>query len=569
MSPTRETLTTALVSPFRVVGEQLHGQAADTAHLIFRATLVLLILVAFTLRLPLLNVYEINEDDFQHLHSAYSIYQGMLPYRDFFDHHTPWLHFILQWIFLIWGQDIPTIFIARKLMLVFTGGLLYVTYRLGKEIHSTDAGLIGALFLSYTQIFFVKTMDIRPDTPAVALWLLALLCVVKGIRRQRSCWYAFGGLAMGSSIMFTQKSLFALAGLGVALLWSFVDPRGRIAFRRNVRMTGAFVAGLALPIVVTSLYFLANRALYEFINCTFLMNFRWEREVSPYGFIVYHARQNPFILAIQVGGLLLATLRLRRQFVLRGEFAPVLATYVLIVGLFLIPVPYPQYFLFFLPMLAIFAAILIMECADTLNKVALKWRCQDARQRWWLLPAAVYLVGTALGMYWTIRHSYLTSAALLLGIACIGLAIVFSPLGLRYAVLVLICGTLVQPFNQMLNAFSQGNKWVLGQVRYILDHSETNDTVLDGFGGYGVFRPHAYFYFFLHRGMLKMLNAKQRGQDVIDALERQQTKFINYDRFIRSLNPEVQTYIQAHYRPVGVGEIHERIGAATRFLGKN
>ena len=66
----------------------------------------------------------------------------MLPYRDFFDHHTPWLHFILQWIFLIWGQDIPTIFIARKLMLVFTGGLLYVTYRLGKEIYSTDAGLL-------------------------------------------------------------------------------------------------------------------------------------------------------------------------------------------------------------------------------------------------------------------------------------------------------------------------------------------------------------------------------------------------------------------------------------------
>jgi hypothetical protein len=557
------------MSPLRLAGELLHWQATDAARLTFRVTIILLILLAFALRLQLLEVFAISEDEFQHLHSAYSIYHGMLPYRDYFEHHTPWLHFILRLIFPLWGQDITVIFMARRLMLVFTGCLLYLTYRLGKVIHSTDAGLVGALYLSYTKIFLDRTLEVRPDTPAVAFWLLALLCVVKGARQQRSYWYVTAGLAMGSSIMFTQKSLFALAGLSLALLWSFLDPRVGIAFRRNLRMTGAFVAGLVLPIGITSLYFLANRGLYEFINCNFLLNFQWKQEVLPYHYILHYARQNPFILAIEVAGLLFVTLRLaQRQCVLQGEFAPVLATYILITGLFLIPVPYYQYFLFFLPMLALFAAILILEFTDALNRAALKWLCQDARRRWWLLPNALYCVGTAWGMFWTIRYAHLTSAALLLGIACIGLARVFSPLRLRYALLVLICGTLVAPFNQMLNTFSEGNKWALSQVRYILDHSETNDTVLDGFSGYGVFRPHAYFYYFLHKGTLAMLNARQRGQDVIDALERQHTKFIIYDIGIRSLNPEVQTYIQGHYRPVGVGEIYERIGLEPNFVGK-
>src|SRR4029077_15794017 len=97
------------------------------------------------------------------------------------------------------------------------------------------------------------------------------------------------------------------------------------------------------------------------------------------------------------------------------------------------------------------------------------------------------------------------------------------------------------------------------RIRYILEHSDAHDTVLDGFSGYGVFRPHAYFYFFLWRyGVLTMLNHRQRGQDVIDALERTQTKFVIYDKDVQSLDPEVQTYIREHYHPGGIEGIYER-----------
>ncbi|HQO35867.1 MAG TPA: hypothetical protein PLG59_14485, partial [bacterium] len=36
-----------------------------------------------------------DPDEFEHLHAAFCTNQGMVPYRDFFEHHTP-----LFWIFL-------------------------------------------------------------------------------------------------------------------------------------------------------------------------------------------------------------------------------------------------------------------------------------------------------------------------------------------------------------------------------------------------------------------------------------------------------------------------------------
>jgi len=36
-----------------------------------------------------------DPDEFEHLHFAWCIARGMVPYRDFFEHHTPWFHFAL------------------------------------------------------------------------------------------------------------------------------------------------------------------------------------------------------------------------------------------------------------------------------------------------------------------------------------------------------------------------------------------------------------------------------------------------------------------------------------------
>lgn len=123
--------------------------------------IIAIIFVTFLLRIPILFVRYFDPDEFEHLHAAFSLYHGLIPYRDFFEHHTPLVWFLLAPLYSIFGADIPLLFVARALMLPFTAGILYLTYLLGKRFYNRDVGLLAVLFLSYMIMFLEQTLEIR------------------------------------------------------------------------------------------------------------------------------------------------------------------------------------------------------------------------------------------------------------------------------------------------------------------------------------------------------------------------------------------------------------------------
>jgi len=71
-------------------------------------------------RIPIIFIRAFDNDEFEHTHAAWSVFRGLLPYKDFFEHHTPWYYFALspffRWFavdrsfdsarhFLIFGRD--------------------------------------------------------------------------------------------------------------------------------------------------------------------------------------------------------------------------------------------------------------------------------------------------------------------------------------------------------------------------------------------------------------------------------------------------------------------------------
>ena len=59
------------------------------------ATILIPVLAVGGLQLALVPIRHFDPDEFQHLYSAWCISKGMLPYKDYFEHHTPFLHFLL------------------------------------------------------------------------------------------------------------------------------------------------------------------------------------------------------------------------------------------------------------------------------------------------------------------------------------------------------------------------------------------------------------------------------------------------------------------------------------------
>src|SRR6476620_6177529 len=124
--------------------------------------------VAFFLaRIPLLPHRSFDADEFEHSHAAWSVFKGLLPYKDFFEHHTPWYYFTLspffRWFpvdqsfeaarhFLIFGRLLSFALTALSVVLVFLVGRIGASRRMG---------LLAALFFVGHPVLIHKTLEIR------------------------------------------------------------------------------------------------------------------------------------------------------------------------------------------------------------------------------------------------------------------------------------------------------------------------------------------------------------------------------------------------------------------------
>ncbi len=536
---------------------------------IYRIIILLFILLAFGLRVPILKVRYFDPDEFQHLHGARQIYHGDIPYRDYFEHHTPFLHFVLAKFYPVFGEKIRILFAARALMMVFTAAILCLTFILAAMLYGVDAGLFATLFLSYIIIFLEKTIEIRPDLPEVTFWLAALVFMVRGIQRNLDSpslrWHLFSGLCMGMAIMSTQKALFAFGGICLSLLWMLADRRLGGSIKYRLKLASVFLGGVITPIALVCLYFLAHRGLWQFINYNFIMNSRWKVRFSPYNYIRQLLRQNPFISVIGILGLLIATARMwRKNEAINGNFIPILPVYALIAGLFIMPVPYRQYYVLFLPLLAVYCGAFFKQIA-AIDVRSLTSSIRKPQER--LLSFILVLIALALltvGLFYTLRYSkptifdsrsyYLLLWAFLLVSAIVALIFKRS----AYAALVISIGIIASPLEQTVDQRLRKNSGQLATAEFIMNATSSDDAVLDGWSGYGFLRDHAYFYFFLHGEMRAMLSEKQRSDDLIESMEKKQAKIIIYDGAIKALPQKVKEYISANYKPSGHGNIYIR-----------
>ena len=82
---------------------------------------------------------------------------------------------------------------------------------------------------------------------------------------------------------------------------------------------------------------------------------------------------------------------------------------------------------------------------------------------------------------------------------------------------------------------------------------------MDGWSGIGLFRPHAFFYWFLHRRLVATLES-----DVMDNLLAGlksgyiQPALIIFDDDLRVASPDLNDFVTNNYLSVGVGDIWRR-----------
>jgi 4-amino-4-deoxy-L-arabinose transferase-like glycosyltransferase len=432
----------------------------------------------------------LDADESQHLQAAWLVAQGRVPFAEFWEHHSPLLHYLLAPLTRIFAESPAVYFAARTLMLAAAVVALGLVYRLGRRL-SAGAALAAVALLAFLPRFVALTVEVRPDGPALACSLAAILAIVRWRESGRAGWLWAAGLALGVAGAFTPKAAYQAPGFAAVVLvveWRRgPEPVGRI-----LAGWARFAAGAAVPLLALF------GALWVHGGPAALDGFRQKVLVGALEFADF-TKEAPVgeegigFLALAVVGLALAVRREGRALLDHPLHAAVLAPALAVTGVVLLP-----------------------------------------------LTPAVY------------RHTWLPVVA---GAAVYaGHALAVALTGPRAAAVLAVLVGLVGPATiSIRTAVVDGNAGQLWVMRQLLARTCSGEPVLDG-TALAIFRPAAYRYRVLIRGIRKWIaEGKIPEERLVDDARQARPRVAYKDTRLRALVGPMEDFLRRHYVAVPGG----------------
>lgn len=506
-----------------------------------------------------------DQDEFLHVHLAWLMHTGHVAYRDYFDQYTPlfnlglapFLHFFR--VETAAADAISFLYFARGLMWLHSGIILILTYWLGTLWRNRTVAVVALPFLLCTEAYLNRVLEVRPDPLSLTFLLLYLIVVLRAIadgrtNRERSLLFALGGVLLACGFLTMQKIVCVFPGVAVGLSWLVLRaPRDR---RHAHLMHVVYQSiGFAATLIVTAVVLYRQGALYAFIHETLLF-YLGVPGFSSLPNLHAMTYQNPFLVIGGVWALCASLFSVASGPRRPQDVIVVPATLSLIVALFLIPLPHYQYYLFFLPLLSLFAADGCLTVADWLAErrdrlTARRWSATTLAALGAVL-ALLALLAKGAGSHWS--PALFVTYWLIAILACVVLIYRKAP---HAALAVFLVTVSIGPLKRIQSQLrSPDPSPQLAEIRYIIEHTDPSATIMDGYQGSGVFRPHAYFYWFLAETVRGALTAVEKQQLLIQLRSGSMApSVILLDHNLRGLSPDTTSFFERAYEPVGTGVI--------------
>lgn len=505
----------------------------------------------------------IDPDELVHLHTAFSISTGDLMYRDFFAYHGPGLSYLLQPLFWILGPDISVLWCGRALNLLLAVAALALTWRIAERLTTCGGGLVAAVLLAWTTIFHGKAIELRPDVPAMLLLVAAVWWLVSAgdSLSLRRC--LFAGMLAGFAMLCTQKSVVPAAGLVLAV----TVTEGQRRWIAGISAGVVLGCGVLTAWGLATAWFAWHHAAGDFLHSTLyqlavipVRSSRWEH-LRP----TLSADLSVWVLA---GWELFDTWRTRRQPETwtsgRGLIAVLTAWCVF--SLVWVKATYPQFYLLWMPFVAVLAGRRAMEFCRTVE-----WKVSQERWQWritlvLLSVLELFLVSRALrqGGLGALPHlSEFRATNMYLGIAAVAIgelglvAWLATARGARAtaAKSLILLGMTYGTF-RLIDTLSWSNNNQVEMIAEVHRNVPPNGRVLDGFTGLAVFRRHAYYFWWINEYSVALMSPEDRESRLLESLKKSPPYAVFIDEHILRLPAPVVLWIQERYvAPVGPGNL--------------
>lgn len=292
--------------------------------------------------------YRFDSDEQQHLHVVWGWTAGLVQYRDVFDNHAPLFHLSMAPLLAMLGERADVLLWMRIPMLALFAVVMWGTFDVARRVWDERIATWATVLLALFPTFFLKSLEFRIDNLWNALWVLALVGLVRG-------WRTFAiGLLLGCALAVSMKTTLLLAALVAAAVLAMLFRKTRL----SVRAVAEGAIGFAIVPAIVAISFVAIGAWDELVYCNFIFNGRLAR-MRPELWIGRAAF--PFLL----GGVAFAAWRVRDANRWRWFFAVACGVYVAaLIGVS--PLISPRDFLPLMPIAAMFVAAALQFRARTI-----------------------------------------------------------------------------------------------------------------------------------------------------------------------------------------------------------
>lgn len=312
-----------------------------------------------------------DHDEFQHLNATWSLSNGLIPYKDFFEHHFPWLYHFSSWIYLVLPkvstnieQSLTSFTLARNFLQLFMVGSFVALYMALKTGHSKFFRMIYLALLCASIPLMEKTIEFRPDVPAFFCFSVALYFFLRSNQRLKN--YCLAALFMGCAVMFTQKYLLILPAIFFLVIWQLKQDK-----LLSVKYIVSTCLVFFIPFLITYLYYLSQGAHDAFIYYNLALNFSWAKSLPHWNHTLSFFKLSPITSILALLGIAFALKKSKNSKWINEEKVFFVLLIGFILALYLVPISALQFYIIVIPALIYFATGFLETLTQKFNICAI------------------------------------------------------------------------------------------------------------------------------------------------------------------------------------------------------
>lgn len=158
-------------------------------------------------------------DHAEHIHAAWLVWQGQVPYRDFFEHHNPLFWYVLAPFVAAFYKNALVLYAARVVSLGFYIFMFAGFYKLCREFLAISKTVFGLALLLYFLVYdnYYLLFELQPDAAMWGCFFWGLVYYFRFIGAEtegKGSDIRKAYLLFMASFLFLQKILMLLAILG-------------------------------------------------------------------------------------------------------------------------------------------------------------------------------------------------------------------------------------------------------------------------------------------------------------------------------------------------------------------